>query len=56
MTDLEKYDQEKDIEAIVDTKVAIADDVPFVIDPEVEKRLMRKVDLHLMPAVWFMLL
>lgn len=43
-------------DGVVDSKLAVADEEPFIIDPEAERRLMRKVDLHLFPAVWVMLL
>jgi hypothetical protein len=54
------HDEKKDIGIIengnVDSKLSTGGAESFVIDPVVEKRLMRKVDLHLFPAVWVMLL
>lgn len=31
-------------------------DAPFEIDPAKERALVRKVDLHMMPMLWLMLL
>lgn len=44
------------VEGGLDSKLPVSDEEPFIIDPEVERRLMRKIDLHLFPAVWVMLL
>lgn len=43
----------------VGTKMAIspeADEGNFTVDPKIERRIIRKVDLYLMPPLWFLFL